>query len=227
MVNVAVLCEGETEYDFCKAVVAPWAQPHGIELFGTLVGRPGRKRGGIRPWLTYRNELLRLAKERPGRAVGVLVDYYAMPMNWPGRSEAADLPGEQRGEHVEKALVEDLETDVGNLFVPGVQMHEFESLLFVNPSESAAILTAQHGVASGTQPLEEQLQDIVQSCGTPDSINDTPTGAPSKRLERLVKGYDKRAWGVSVTQATGMERLRSGSSWLNRWLTGLEALPNF
>ncbi len=77
MLDLIVVCEGQTEREFCRQVIAPHIAASGVALAGTLVGKPQKKRGGIRPWQTYRGELLRLAKERPERHLAVLVDYYA------------------------------------------------------------------------------------------------------------------------------------------------------
>src|SRR5947199_2910360 len=108
MLDVVVVCEGQTEREFCRNVIAPYVAAGGVALAGTLVGKPQRKQGGIRDWPVYRAELLRLAKQRAGRHVAVLVDYYGMPNSWPGRTLSATLPMNQRGSHVESALRNDL-----------------------------------------------------------------------------------------------------------------------
>src|SRR5688500_4191652 len=105
MLDLLVLCEGQTEREFCRLVVAPHVAAAGVALAGTLVGKPQRKQGGIRDWPIYRAELIRLAKGRDDRHVGVLVDYYAMPDTWPGRHTSRALPPLDRGLHVEQSLV--------------------------------------------------------------------------------------------------------------------------
>jgi len=133
MLDLIVLCEGQTEREFCRALIAPHVAAGGIALAGTLVGKPQRRIGGIRPWPIYRSELLRLAKARPDRHVAVLVDYYAMPDSWPGRADSRKKPIAQRGSHVEEMLRSDLHDFLPHRFHPCVQLHEFESLLFVDP----------------------------------------------------------------------------------------------
>lgn len=48
MREVIVLCEGQTEQEFCRSVVAPVLGRAGVYVSATLVGKPQRKRGGIR-----------------------------------------------------------------------------------------------------------------------------------------------------------------------------------
>ena len=67
MLEVIVVCEGQTEREFCREIIAPFVALHGVSLAGTLVGKPQNKRGGIRSWPAYRSELLKLAKERVDR----------------------------------------------------------------------------------------------------------------------------------------------------------------
>lgn len=224
MLDVLVLCEGQTEREFCRSVVGPYLATHGIALAGTLVGAPQRKRGGIRAWPAYRGELLRLAKERDGRHVALLVDYYAMPNSWPGRGDSCKRPAADRGRHVEKTLRDDLGPDLPGRFHPCVQLHEFESLLFVDP-HTTAMSIAVGGGAQDHGDLARQMVDIRKRCGgSVEQINGGAETAPSKRLIKIVRGYDKVAWGVTAAADASLKTLRDGCPWLDRWLHELEAL---
>ena len=79
MLEVIIACEGQTEREFCRSVLKPYLASKGINLSGKLVGKPGNRRSGIRPWNTYRDDMIRTASENPLRHVGFLVDYYGMP----------------------------------------------------------------------------------------------------------------------------------------------------
>jgi len=86
MLDVLVLCEGYTEREFCRSVVAPYIASPGVAVQGTLAGRQQQKRVGVRNCSAYRKELIRLARQRTGRHVSLLIDYFRMPHSWPGRS---------------------------------------------------------------------------------------------------------------------------------------------
>ena len=223
MLDVIVLCEGHTEREFCRNVVAPHLAARGIALAGTLPGKPLRRHGGVPPWPSYENELLRLAKERADRHVAVLVDYYAMPESWPGRKDAPAKPVAERGRHVECKLKAALEKRLHGRFHPCVQLHEFESLLFVDPEISALSIAVGGGRVSHN--VAEQMKDIKMACGgLVEQINDGPETAPSKRLINILPGYDKVAWGVTAAADVPLEALRAGCPWLNLWLEELEGL---
>lgn len=224
MVDVAVLCEGQTEREFCAKLIARELWARNVSIWGTLVGKPQRKQGGIRPWPVYRSELLRLSKERPDRHVAVLVDYYAMPDSWPGRVESTASPMGQRGACVETALRNDLAKELPERFHPCVQFHEFESLLFIEP-EVSALSIAVGGGAKDFKFVAAEMKKIRDAFGgNVEHINDNPATAPSKRLTALIRGYDKVAWGVTAVADISIERLRTDCAWLDRWLKRLGAL---
>jgi len=126
VLEVIVLCEGQTEREFCREIVAPELAAHGLALSGTLVGKPQRKRGGIRDWAIYRAELIRLAKEREDRHLAVLVDYYGMPSTWPGRVTAAGQLNVLRGKCVEDAITLDLAGELPGRFHPCIALHKLK-----------------------------------------------------------------------------------------------------
>jgi hypothetical protein len=220
MPEVIVVCEGQTEREFCRELIAPEVAMHGVMLAGTLVGKPQRKRGGIRDWPIYRSELLRLAKERSDRHLAVLVDYYAMPSSWPGRTTSSTRLKPERGKHIEEALRADLANELPARFHPCVQLHEFEALLFVDPDLAALSIAVGGGrihpqAAAQMSSIKSEFGNLVES------INDDPENAPSKRITRIVPGYDKVAWGVTAAKDVTLPVLRAGCPWLDRWLTAL------
>ncbi len=225
MPNVLVLCEGQTECEFCKRTVAVYMAKSDVGVAGTLVGRGQKKQGGIRAWDVYRKELLKLATGYSSCYVSILVDYYAMPSSWPGRSDAANKTAASRGRFVENALRANLESELCNRFVPCVQLHEFESLLFVDPKITALSL-AIAGADMPVEKLQHKLEKIVKDCGSIEQINDSPETAPSKRIANLVRGYEKILWGVFAVNDIGIDTLRNGCPWLDNWIKALEGIAD-
>lgn len=224
MRNVLVLCEGHTEREFCRTVVGPQLAGSGIALAGTLVGKPQQKRGGIRDWEVYRKELLHLAREHNNRHVAILVDYYRLPTSWPGRTTSPSQPPDQRGTYIEQALVDDMAHELQNRFHPCIQLHEFESLLFVDPDISALSIAYGNGW-DDHETVAAQLARVKSNCGdSVEYIDDSPETAPSKRVGNIIRGYDKVAWGVPAVADIGLDALRAGCPWLHRWLCKLESI---
>jgi hypothetical protein len=224
MREVIVLCEGKSEQLFCRTVVTPHLHEQGVDVRPRLGGKPGRTRhGGIAHWPVFKGELIKLAKERADRHVSVLVDYYGMPLNWPGRREASSKPVSERGSHVEEQLRADWPDEFADRFIPCVQLHEFESLLFVDPEVTALSIAFATGVERPR--VVGELARIKRECGGDvERIDDAPETTPSHLLRELIPGYIKVAWGVPAAGEIGIEALRNGCAWLNRWLRALEAL---
>lgn len=223
MPEVIVVCEGPTEREFCNRTLRGYVEPKGVTLSGTLVGKPNRKTGGIQVWKHYRKEVIRLAMERAERHVALLVDFYGLPLDWPGCQEAKAKPTHERGLWVEEKLKEDVRDDIGNRFLPCVQLHEFEALLFVEP-EISALSIAVGGFSGNPERLARNMAEMRDECGGVEAIDDSPQTAPSKRLRALVPGYDKVGWGLVAAKDTGVDALRQGCPWLDRWLNSIEAL---
>ncbi|WP_182871224.1 DUF4276 family protein [Stieleria mannarensis] len=225
MIEVLVVCEGQTEREFCKTVIASHLATRGIHFAGTLAGKAGKKRPGIGTWQLYRKEIRRHAA-RQERHVGMLVDYYGMPQSWPGRMNAPNQAIDNRGQYVEQSLREDL-SELAGRFHPCVALHEFESLLFVDHEATALSLSIAEGCfdeetvrARGAElaRIKDGVQDHVER------INDSYHTKPSKRIDELFSAYDKAFGGIEAARAAGLSSLHAGCPWLDRWLRTLESL---
>ena len=114
-----------------------------------------------------------------------MVDYYGLPRDgrdaWPGRRKAIELSFDHRAKHVEAACARDMEehfeTDLGRRFVPFVMIHEFEALLFRD------CRSFSEGI--GQPNAFSELQRIRQRFRTPEELDDSPDGAPSKRIQEV------------------------------------------
>ena len=99
-------------------------------------------------------------------------------------------------------------------FVPFVLMHEFEALLFSD--------CVRFADAIGRPGVADELQGVREQFGTPEEIDDSPQTAPSKRIRRLVAGYDKPFMGNLAVLEIGLEKIRSECRHFDGWLTRLE-----
>lgn len=99
-------------------------------------------------------------------------------------------------------------------FIPYIEMHEFEALLFSN----ADIL------AEKTEIDVTKITNILDKYSNPEEINDDPAKAPSKQLEALTNGYRKVASGKTISAVIGIQTIRKKCPHFNNWLTRLESL---
>ena len=141
VLRLLILVEGETEETFVNEVLGPYLFSRGFSRVDAKImgnARLRSKRGGVRGWPEVRSEILRHLRSDDHIYVTTLVDYYGMPgdqrraQSWPGRQEAAVLPFWEKGNHVESALVVEIDRELRDTrrFIPFVVMHEFEAVLF-------------------------------------------------------------------------------------------------
>ena len=224
MPRLLVHVEGQTEETFVNEVLADHLTRSGYQsVSARLVGNPRMKRGGIRPWFGVKQDIVRHLKQDRAAVATIMVDYYGLPHDWPGRTEAPEKNSTSgKAEHVEVSLLADLKEEMGpqfdpKRFVPFIMMHEFEALLFSDPDRFAKVI--------GKSNLAQRFREIRQGFECPEDINDSPTTAPSKRIEGLFPGYEKPLSGVIAVLEIGLQKMRRECPHFNKWLTRLESLP--
>jgi len=117
---------------------------------------------------------------------------------------------------LESAFAEDIRH---RRFVPYIQLHEFEALLFCDLSHLGDMF-------SGGDRAVEALASECQELRSPEHINDDPQGAPSKRIIARIPEYEgnKVAAGPLAAEAIGVDRIREKCAHFGEWLTRLESL---
>jgi Domain of unknown function (DUF4276) len=228
MARLLIHVEGQTEESFVNEVLRDHLVAQGYDsVSARIVGnaRLRERRGGIRPWPSVRRDIVNHLKEDPACIATTMVDYYALPRTgdgaWPGRAMASRLKTAEKANQVQKALLDDLVQQFGRdfkpvRFIPFVVMHEFEGLLFSD--------CARFSSSIGRPELEPKLRAIRDEFGSPEEINDSPDTAPSKRVERLVPGYDKPLLGTLAALEIGLTRIREECPHFNQWIDQLESL---
>lgn len=226
MNDLAVIVEGQTEQAFVRDVLAPHLATFGVGAWARLPGRVHR-RGGVPAWEVVRGDILRTLKERQGRYCTTMFDFYAMPHDWPGRRQASARPINERGPFVEAALSADLTGYAGHgfdptLFIPYVQMHEFEALLFSDIDILCTILSPLG--RRRKEDLAACLNLVLAEAGEPEAIDDRPQCAPSKRIQNEVPGYRKSLHGPIAANRIGLETICRMCQHFCSWLQRLEPL---
>lgn len=227
MTRLLVHVEGETEESFVNWLLAPHLQDRGFSsVSARLLGnaRLRANRGGIRPWNTTRDDIVRHLQGDRDCVATTMVDYYGLPDGgrgaWPGRGGAAVGAAADKAAAVEAALADDVADGMGTgfdrrRFVPHVTMHEFEALLFSD--------CERFGAGIGRPDLGPRLQAIRDAFANPEEIDDSPVTAPSKRVARLMPGYRKPLLGTFAALEIGLSRMRGCCPHFADWLARLEA----
>lgn len=154
-----------------------------------------------------------------------MVDFYGLPSEgggaWPGRDLATGINATAKAQFVEQALASAVMSEMGHSFdphrfIPFIVMHEFEGLLFSDCSAFAR--------AIGKGSLEPSLQTIRDQFETPEDINDSPSTAPSRRVQSVVAGYEKPLFGNIAAIEIGLRTIRAECAHFNRWMETLEKI---
>ena len=220
MSRILIHVEGQTEEAFVNQVLAPHLYAVGYTSVGArLVGnaRQRGQRGGGRSWEAVRKGILNHLQGDPAAISTTIVDYYRLPLSWPGRERVGlQATLQQRAAAVEEAVLQDISGVIGHprRFVPYVLMHEFEGLLFSDPERFAQSL--------GEPALAPEFRAIREEFETPEDINDSPDTAPSKRVISLYRGYRKPLDGVFAIEHIGLDTVRKACPLFNAWIAKLE-----
>lgn len=214
MIRVAVFVEGQTEEAFLQQVLAPVLWPRAVALSARLLG------GNITYARVKRDVVLQLKQDRAAYC-SMMVDLYGLGQGFPGGPFPANLPSREKAIRLEQAMKADVCGQIPDFrpdarFLPYLQLHEYEALLFSDPA----------GFASGIgQPqLASRLQQIRDEFPSPEDIDDDPRTAPSKRILGAYPAYQKVLEGTLGSQAVGVERMRQECPHFHEWVQQLEAL---
>lgn len=219
MRRLFVICEGQTEEQFVNEVLVQHFAGRGLAVSAPLIGRPGRK-GGAVTWPRVSDDLRRLLRGDTGALATTLIDYYRLDGGFPGVADSKGKNGTTvKAQVVEQAMSEAARTQLelgAERFLPYVQMHEFEGLLFSDPEAFA--------VGIGKSQLADKFRAIRQQFATPEDINDRPETAPSKRVLQLMPEYNKPLHGTLAALEVKLPTMRQSCVRFHEWLSRLEAL---
>ncbi len=221
MTRVHVIVEGQTEESFIKNLLATKMWPRELYLTAILLGVPGHK-GGRPKYVRLKRDVVTQLKQDKTAYCTTMLDFYGLGQDFPGMSLPESASSREKVRHLEQAMRHDICAQIPELrpevrFVPYIQLHEYESLLFSDPAALARALN---------QPeLLPIFQAVRSACATPEDINDAPGTAPSKRIARLRQSYKKVVEGTLAAIEVGIDAMRSECPHFREWLERLEQLP--
>lgn len=221
-INVSIIVEGATESNFIKKILAPYMADKGIYLTPVQAHKSGQSGGDIK-FQRIAKDISVALKQRSDIYVTIFIDFYGIA-EWPDKASITaqsthtqkheafiNTTSDKINEYLEK------ETRLNNSinrFIPNVCMHEFEALLFSEPS----VLASNIGCS------EQTILDILRECSEPENINNSPNTAPQKRILSLNSSYKKVITGNKIATEIGIEKMREKCPLFHQWLNRLESL---
>lgn len=218
MKRVILICEGQTEQAFAKTNLQLPFISKNIYIQSPLIKA---SRGGIVKWSKLKEQIETHLKAEPTAYVTTFIDYYGMydKYQFPQWDEAHTIVDlNKRMEALEQGMLDDIEPALRHRFIPYLQLHEFEGLLFTDINIIKNQIPKEDIV--GMQELEKTFADY----DNPEMINNNRTTSPSHRLMRIIKGYNKVVYGDILSEAIGLERIRAKSPRFNNWLLRIEKI---
>ena len=221
--RVYVVTEGQSETNFVNKVLVPYFVDYEKLLIPTTVltksdEQKGRMyKGGMRSYakahLTIKRNLS-LVKDSD-TFVTTMFDFYALPTDTPGYQDMASLTDPYKKIlGIEKAMF-DSEKLTKPVYIPYIQLHEFEALLFSNLD-----ILADAYFEYDITPLKTCLAEKQN----PELINNGAETAPSKRIIKCIPDYDKVTMGVSVLEKIGVDTLCKTCKHFSEWIGKIKKL---
>lgn len=217
MTRVYVVVKGQTEESFVNEVLAPALTPRRIYLYPILLA----SKGGNVNYFRVQKDVLRQLKQDRSAYCTTMLDFYGLGKDFPGTPLPPNLSNIDKVIHIEQAVSRDIIAQAPELrpdlrFIPHLQLHEFEGLLFSDPTAFA------NGINQSN--LAGPFQSIREGFPTPEDIDDGPTSAPSKRVLRLCGSYRKVLNGTQAAKTVGVDAMRRECPHFREWFEHLEQL---
>lgn len=215
MRGLYILGEGPTEEQFVNEVLRKYFIEKGIFDVRCILMKtsPGHKGGAI-SYQRYKHNAENLLKREDSIIVTSLIDFFRLKSDFPKYEEASKrFPNDkiQRIRFFENAISDNISHP---RFVPYIQLHEFESLLFSSNEGFEYIPDI---------PVDSrvQLKNAVDAHSNPELLKDGATTAPSKRLESLIPGYQKTFHGPLIADIVTIDKMLERCERFCNWIETL------
>lgn len=225
MKRVCVVCEGQTEETFVRDVLAPALIDLGVHLNPeTIETSPGHKGGALR-YDRVKRHLRNTLRQRNAPTVTTLFDLYRLDSGFPGHdSSKAQVDLGMRLSVLTSALHADIVAEAGcraERFIPYIQPHEFEALLFSDVQTLSQ-------VEATWRSAHAELATVRAAAESPEHINDRPETKPAAHLERNLKNpsYHKRRHGPIAAKKIGLPKIESECVFFSDWLKKLRTVSS-
>jgi len=212
MKRIIIIGEGQTEQAFCNDVLQPYFNQLDIYIENPTIKK---SRGGIISWIELRKQINMHLKQDNDAYVTLLIDYYGIHAShqFPGWNQSLEVVNKsERMSQLEDAMRNEIDEKTRHRFIPYIQLHEFEGLLF---SDQQII---EDNFDEDEFDDYDYLVETIHKYSNPEMINDGSATAPSKRLKRIIKGYGKIVMGSLIAQEIGLTKIRGKCPRFNEWI---------
>ena len=214
MKRIIIICEGETEQEFCDKILYPYFLEKQIDV-------SFRNIEGIKKWNFFKKLIENELKEEKSAFLTTFIDFYGIQKghSFPSWNESLSVADKNsRMDFLETKMKNDIDNQLNFRFIPYIQLHEFEGLLFNDIEIFYNVFTNNELVG------KDELGDVFRDFSNPEMINDSKETAPSKRLLRIIPSYDKIVYGSILAENIGLQNIRNKCPRFNAWIEKLEII---
>lgn len=215
MRGLYIVGEGPTEEQFVNGVLRKYFLENEIyDVRCILMSTSPGYKGGSVSFGRFKHNVEKLLDYENDIIVTSLIDFFRLKSDFPKYQEAQNrYPNDkvQRVSYLEEAIAEHINHP---RFIPYIQLHEFESLLFAS-NEGFKIIPE---IPANNRAL---LAQAVQDYDNPEHLNDGASTAPSKRLELLIPGYQKTLHGPLIADFVTIEKMLERCVRFRNWIETL------
>ena len=229
MIRVNVVAEGQSEMGFAKKMMNDYFKGSPIIDSRCVLTSRNQKtnyeyRGGLLKYQHAKNDIVRWLKEDMNAYVTTMFDFFRLPNDFPGYEMAMRCTDCRDSVQIlEDAMKEDILSNVElpNLklrFLPYIQLHEFESLLYTD----IRVLKYDYLEREDGVSIDHLYEDTKMI--PPEEINHGEETAPSKRLLHAVN-YQKGEMVSEWLAVIGMDQIREKCPHFSDWIGKIQTLP--
>ncbi len=225
MRDLFIIVEGKTELEFVNRILIPYLY---IEKKFTCLIKPiqiivkgnGHGFNNIEHFKNTIKPILHINNES---VITTMIDYYGINSDTkiPDYSLCLSLVSVQEKINCLEDKLFDIVQNIKpyRYFIPNLILNEFETFLFANP---------QTGFSLEDDSIVNDIVQLTDNYKSIEDINNTPEGAPSKRIEAIFakhgKKYQKGLNAVNYAELTGIEEILSKCPHFSNWLKKIELM---
>lgn len=229
MIRINVVAEGQSEMGFAKNLLNKYFRGSPLVDSRCVMTSKDSKtnyeyRGGLLKYQHAKRDILLWAKNDTTAYITTMFDFFRLPVDFPGYHKAMSCQDHRESVRIlEESLKADILPDMADSnsacrFIPYIQLHEFEALLFTDINVLKYDYLEQDDITKIDQ-LYEETKDL-----SPEEINHGAETAPSKRLLHAVN-YQKGEMVSELLDVIGIHKIREKCPHFSEWIDTLQRLP--
>jgi hypothetical protein len=209
--------EGFTEREFVNKSLIPYFASKGIyDVRAIEITTSKGNKGGLAKYLHLKRDIENFLNSEKEIVVTTFIDFFRIPSSMPNYNSIGSIANvDDKINLLEQGMADDI---MDERFVPYIQKHEFEALLFSSKDGFELMYDNERIVG--------ELEKVIDEFENPEDINSRPQFAPSKRLINILSAngekYDKVVEGNLIAEEIGLEKILEKCPRFNEWIRVLE-----